>query len=107
MQWVYSGREATVEGVKQCVEPGWGAIIERLVADLNALGWDGNICQVKEKFGALRFYIVEGTSEIFERIHQAEKESAVTCEFCGKPGRITGKSWLKAVCAECERGPND
>ena len=36
---------------------GWYPLIKDLITDLIELGWDKQTCQVKEKFGALRFYI--------------------------------------------------
>ena len=79
--------------------PGWYDIIDRLLTDLFHLGWNGQVFQVKEKFGGLRFYIGEGTEEIFNRIDQAEKESLVTCEHCGEEGSAGGNGfWIKTLC---------
>ena len=39
------------------VEPGWFPLIKDLITDLIELGWNKEVCQVKEKFGGLRFYI--------------------------------------------------
>jgi hypothetical protein len=55
--------------------PGWHAILRALFHDLEELGWDGQCCQVKEKFGSLRFYIENGNAAIWNRIDRAEKES--------------------------------
>jgi hypothetical protein len=59
----------------------WAGIVERLVADLFVLGWNGEVLQVKEKFGELRFYpSPDRTDEMWERICQATEESrSVTC----------------------------
>lgn len=84
-------------------EPGWFGIIDRLLIDLFNLGWDGQVAQVKEKFGGLRFYIGDGSHEIFDRIRQAEKESYKTCEVCGKAGKTTNQDnawWIKTLCEE-------
>jgi hypothetical protein len=35
---------------------GWVPIVDRLVTDLEAMGWRGRVDQVKENFGGLRFY---------------------------------------------------
>ena len=48
---------------------GWYPLIKDLITDLIELGWDKQVCQVKEKFGALRFYINTGSDEIFKKIH--------------------------------------
>jgi hypothetical protein len=83
--------------------PGWYALEKELIQDLIKLGWDRRIVQVKEKFGGLRFYIGEGSDEIFDRIDRAEEESIKICERCGNPGRVVGKSWLRCLCDECNK----
>lgn len=86
---------------------GWVPLIESLIIDLIALGWDKKLSQVKEKFGGLRFYIDESglsraTMEVVtERIREAEDKSMTVCETCGEPGSPHGSYWLKTVCPEC------
>lgn len=93
----------TPEEIRASVGPGWSSLVETLIDDLFAFGWDGELRQIKEKFGALRFYIgaVED-AELFKKLHAriaiAEQESAETCETCGKPGHIRGIGWVKAIC---------
>lgn len=70
------------------VGDGWHALIERLIVDLIALGWNKELDQVKEKFGRLRFYTGEISEQCRDRICEAERESARTCEVCGEPGEI-------------------
>lgn len=60
--------------------------------------------QVKEKYGSLRFYVSYSDEIIEGYISEAEKLSSVTCEECGKPGKILGNSWLYCACAEHTRG---
>lgn len=102
MKWP-SGSEATREDVKGCVGKGWGKILDSLVDDLIELGWDGQVLQVKEKFGGLRFYIGGGTESIFSRIGKAESESLRTCEECGEIGtpRTSVNGWIKTLCWKC------
>jgi hypothetical protein len=80
------------------VGPGWGKIVQRLIRDLFLLEWDGELHQIKEKFGGLRFYIGGGSDAIFNRIDQAEKESFKTCEVCGEPGKSTNDGWVRTLC---------
>lgn len=87
-----------------CVGKGWHKLIRNLVKDLYALGWDGRVYQIKEKFGGLRFYIGEGTDAIHARITEAEKESVRTCEISGKLGKIRAGGWLKCLSDECANG---
>lgn len=57
--------------------------------------------QVKEKFGTLRFYMTHQTEEMDAIITEAERKSSVTCEECGKPGKVIGGGWLYCRCREC------
>ncbi len=54
--------------------------------------------QVKEKFGALRFYYDGGDEHISGMTRMAEAMSAVTCEQCGAPGRQRGGGWIVTLC---------
>lgn len=91
---------------------GWNALIDALVADLDTL--TGTHCvgvaQIKEKFGALRFYLARGSElpsellqRISERIQLAERVSAATCEECGEPGMIHPWDGIGYYCARCQR----
>ena len=87
---------------------GWYPLIKDLITDLIELGWDKQVCQVKEKFGALRFYINTGSDEIFKKIHSYENQSYETCETCGEKGEFRLGSWYKTLCNKHheERKPN-
>ncbi len=84
---------------------GWYGIIKRLIEDLIELGWDKQICQIKEKFGGLRFYINSGSEDIHKRIKLAADASYITCEKCGELGETRGGGWIQTLCDEhaCER----
>jgi len=83
------------------VDNGWYPIIKDLIEDLIKLGWDKQICQIKEKFGGLRFYINSGSDEIHERITEAERKSYETCEITGQPGELrTDIGWYRTLCNE-------
>lgn len=86
------------------VNAGWHGILETLIQDLIALGWDREVAQVKEKFSACRFYIGNGSHAIHDRIDVFEDQSAKTCEFCGQPGSTVGKYWIKTLCTKCAEG---
>jgi len=87
---------------------GWYPLIKDLITDLIELGWDKQVCQVKEKFGALRFYINTGSDEIFKKIHSYENQSYETCETCGEKGELRLVGWYKTLCNKHheERKPN-
>jgi hypothetical protein len=84
-----------------CVGVGWTHIINHLINDLEKLGWDGHVYQVKEKFGGLRFYIGAATDEIHDRIQEAENESFTVCERCGAPGYPKDEGWILTLCDPC------
>ncbi len=82
--------------------PGWTLLVEDLIRKLIAAGWDRQLCQVKEKFGGLRFYIVRTSDELDRLVEDAENDSFFTCEECGNPGetRATSGGWEYTSCAE-------
>lgn len=83
------------------VGDGWYPLIKELIEDLINLGWDKQTCQVKEKFGGLRFYINTGSDEIYHRISKAEKDSYEICEKCGEKGQLrTDIGWYRTLCDE-------
>ena len=82
-----------------CVGNGWLGIIKSLIEDLIQLGWDKQICQVKEKFGGLRFYINSGSDEIYKKIFEAEIKSNEVCEKCGNHGELRNDiGWYLTLC---------
>lgn len=92
------GKEWPRDYVLESVGKGWGDIVSKLIDDLFELGWDGELHQIKEKFGGLRFYIGGGSDEVHKRIGQAENESLRTCERCGRPGKPTNDGWVQTLC---------
>ena len=58
--------------------------------------------QIKEKFGTLRFYMSAAKDEIYAKIDKAEARSEITCEACGKPGKLNREKWLKVRCETCK-----
>jgi hypothetical protein len=108
---VFSGNKIMTSDFFETGE-GWNLLIKNLIQDLIRLGWDKEVIQVKEKFGGLRFYINEGTSEIHQRIAKTEIESMKTCEITGKPGKLrTDIGWYRTLCDEeyyeCLKGNKD
>ncbi len=83
------------------VDEGWYGIIKELIEDLIKLGWNKQVCQVKEKFGGLRFYINDGSNEIHDRIIDAEKKSYEVCEKCGNSGKLRNDiGWYLTLCED-------
>ncbi len=91
---------------------GWNKLIDTLIADLDVITGRRKVevVQIKEKFGALRFYLAGKTklpSELLGRIQarigEAERSSAVICEECGEPGMIHTWDGRGYYCARCQR----
>jgi hypothetical protein len=80
------------------INSGWYGLVRALLEELHHAGWDKEICQVKEKFGGLRFYINSGSEEIFNIIHKYEELSYKICEECGEPGEVRGGGWIQTLC---------
>lgn len=91
---------------------GWYDLIEeasRKLEAINAKITDPKqriiAAQVKEKFGTLRFYIdgapEQYQEEVYAIIDEAERKSGVTCESCGKAGKVSGPGWIRCLCDEC------
>lgn len=80
-------------------DDGWLDLIQELIEKLIDAGWNKEVTQVKEKFGGLRFYINEGTDEIFDIIEEYCQKSYKICEICGEEGKnINNNGWYKTVC---------
>jgi len=89
---------------KACVGEGWWPLLERTFKKISDMGWDGEIFDVKEKFGQLDITIGHASMEIHTVLLDAWKESATICEMCGKPGRPrVDRSWVKTLCDECAK----
>ncbi len=88
------------------VGKGWWPLVEPIynrIQELNVQGAQIEIAQIKEKFGALCFYVHNAPEEIHDMIREAEKKSICICEQCGKPGkRVLGKHrWIYTRCPDC------
>jgi len=95
-----AGDVITDVGFFEC-GPGWNQLIKDLITDLIEMGWDKEICQIKEKFGGLRFYTNETTDEMYDRISKAEADSYETCEETGRPGKLRQDlGWWVTLCDE-------
>lgn len=99
----YPDRPNIVSNICEC-NNGWLELIKNLIEELIAAGWNKEICQIKEKFGGLRFYINEGSDEVFDIISKYESLSYKTCELCGEPGETRSGNWIRTLCEEHAEG---
>jgi hypothetical protein len=83
------------------VSNGWLGLIKEMMEDIISMGWNKEVCQVKEKFGGLRFYINNASNEVHDRITQTENLSYQICEICGESGKLrTDIGWYLTLCDE-------
>ena len=92
---------------------GWAQLIALLVDRIDTLLQQDSdakmqVRQVKEKFGALRFYyVIKNTSPalqnaIGQAVRQAELASSICCEHCGMRGELGNRNgWMTTACSRC------
>lgn len=84
-------------GLEICKE-----IKEALIKDAGYSGlFKYRISQIKEKFGYLRWYDVNGTKGTDEVVEKYEDISSRTCVLCGKPAKWITKGWISPYCDDC------
>jgi hypothetical protein len=91
-----------------CVGDGWEPIIrslsqklETMILALPEADRETHWCmQVKEKFGSLRFYMNDQTSEMVSLIQEAEDAAAFVCSTCGRSKKHTGM-FMEPSCPGC------
>lgn len=70
-----------------------------------------SIVQIKEKYGALRWYNCGLPAGLFEEINaiidKYEKISERTCIVCGKPAKFITTGWICPWCEDCINKTND
>lgn len=93
----YTDREPIVSAGFFELGPGWYGMLKNLIDELIAAGWDKQLCQAKEKFGTLRFYVNATNSECDKIISKYEDISSTVCEKCGEPGELRRIGWVVAT----------
>lgn len=94
-----------------CVGRGWWGIIDKYM--LAILGIDPD-CDFdpKEKFGEFRLRVFPSIDcesnkkqEIWRLEQEAEDESTLVCEYCGKAGRFRHENriWYLTLCDDCDK----
>lgn len=89
---------------------GWAAILEPVAAYLEKLNAQEDsrvyICQIKEKFGGLRFYVNGGDDHLDKLIEEAENKSYTVCEVCGAAATmVKERGWYLTLCKD-HQNPN-
>ena len=94
------------------MKDGWRkAFGEQMCEELRTALIKGNyleqyrVVQIKEKFGALRWYDngipLNISEEIYDIIRKYEDISSRTCVVCGKPAEYITTGWVCPFCGEC------
>jgi hypothetical protein len=78
------------------VGDGWASLVQPLIDLCEREGVA--IAQIKEKFGALRFYVDGASPEVYAQIEAAETASRTICEVCGAAGRMRDGPWIRTLC---------
>lgn len=94
-----------------CAPEGWAKLCEDLCAEIKPLlervGYEKeySLCQVKEKYGGLRWYDNGVPDEIWNEynaiIRKYEELSARTCCVCGAPATKISTGWISPFCDRC------
>ena len=84
------------------VGDGWLPLVQDLIEKSIKLGWNKQLCQAKEKYGGLRFYINGASDEIHDLIEKFEDASFEICEECGSRDGVTQTDgWIYTYCKKC------
>ena len=95
---VWYGGGLKRESALHSVGIGWAPFINKLY---DAKPKNTNVMQVKEKFGTLHFYVSGAPEWYFDLIDYYEGKSSVTCERCGKLGKVREDlGWILTLCNE-------
>ena len=100
-----------------CAPEGWAKLCEDLCAELKFLLEkveyvdEYKLCQVKEKYGGLRWYDYGVPVAIYDEysalIRKYEDLSYKTCCVCGAPATKISIGWICPFCDKCAEGFND
>ena len=85
---------------------GWLLMVKELIEKIIDKGWNKEVCQVKEKFGSLRFYINSASKEVHDLINEYENKSLEICESCGVKGELRKNGWWRTLCDTCNEKNN-
>lgn len=91
------------------VGTGWNDLLREMFEKMFEMGWDGELLQVKEKFGGLRVHLGRNpdgqpiTDLLWDLTRAYEQRSLTICERCGGfPADIKDLGgWLKTHCDQC------
>lgn len=86
-------------------DDGWYKLIDKLCSSIEKISDKVEVIQVKEKFGGLRFYVINSDKKVEKLIKKAEQDSYKICELCGSRKKVrcqTFESWMQTLCEKCK-----
>lgn len=81
---------------------GWAPLLAAALTRIQEVDKKAKISTIKEQLGGLRIYF-NGIPDdaVYEIVTAAEQEAEVTCDICGRGGRMYSESlWLRTRCTE-------
>lgn len=89
---------------KYAIGPGWWPILDKYLPMIQEADPEAEI-SMKEKFGFLRLDVFSHKAHAVNAMeYAAEMVSTVTCECCGRPGKLRPRmSWKTTLCNRCHR----
>lgn len=116
---IFKDKDASMRTTCMCwgieTGDGWFWLLDNLCASLQGTTDNCNpphpqviAVQVKEKFGALRYYVQGATDIQYGRIELAERMSHSICEDCGSTSAKlrTRNGWQSTRCDKCWEAKN-
>lgn len=96
-----------------CIGRGWWPILDKYIPAILEIDPECDF-DPKEKYGTLRLQATAGIdcedhAALYALEEEAEALSGVTCEYCGKPGRLRTerRDWYLTLCDECDKLQDD
>jgi hypothetical protein len=85
------------------VDEGWIGLLDEMMTELDAKGYEYQVDYIKEKFGQLRISLdyrgnLHKENEWYDIQGKYEGKSLVVCEVCGKPGMLRQNGWMRTLC---------
>lgn len=88
------------------IKDGWLLLVQQCIKNCIKAGWDKELLQCKQNYGALKFRIVNTTPEVLSVIKTYENLSKKTCEGCGTMNDVVQtKGWVMSLCPICKKKP--
>ncbi|AMQ65939.1 N-acetyltransferase [Stenotrophomonas phage vB_SmaS-DLP_6] len=95
----HKGDWITFENAVKYIGKGWHGLVLGGMRRMYDAGWNGEVRQIKEKFGTLRFYIGEANEEVRHIVADIEEETYCICEDCGGAGELRlDLGWDRTLC---------